>query len=190
VKKIPTLFIRDSADPRRVTREVTPGCEWVLAGEGVATRKWDGTACLVREGKLYKRMDWDAQKGPAPPQWLHHDFNPEQRSGHGWYPVGDGPEDWMHRLASLAGLADGTYELCGPKIGKNPEAMESYALIAHGYLHVEDAPRDFDGLATFLPHLLAEGIVWHHLDGRMAKIKRRDFGLPWPPRAQKPERAG
>ena len=25
-----------------------------------------------------------------------------------------------------------------------------------------------------------EGIVWHHPDGRMAKIKRRDFGLSWP----------
>lgn len=24
-----------------------------------------------------------------------------------------------------------------------------------------------------------EGLVWHHDDGRMAKIKRRDFGLKW-----------
>ena len=24
-----------------------------------------------------------------------------------------------------------------------------------------------------------EGIVWHHPDGRWAKIKRRDFGLKW-----------
>src|SRR4029077_11262011 len=131
-------------DARKVTREVAPGCEWVLAGEGIATRKWDGTACLVRDGKLYKRMDWDAGKGPAPAVWFHHDDDPNQRSGHGWYPVGDGPEDWMHRLASLAGLADGTYELCGPKVGKNPERMEQYALIAHGDMKIINAPRDFD----------------------------------------------
>ncbi len=29
----------------------------VLDGEGIATRKWDGTACLVRDGILYKRYD-------------------------------------------------------------------------------------------------------------------------------------
>jgi hypothetical protein len=34
---------------------------------------------------------------------------------------------------------------------------------------------DFFGLEEI------EGIVWHHQDGRMAKIKRRDFGYPWPP---------
>lgn len=180
MRKIPTLFVRDEQNKARVTREATPGCEWVLAGEGVATRKWDGTACLVRAGKLYRRMDWDAQKGDAPPAWFHHDDNPGQRSGHGWYPVGDGPEDWMHRLAPLDGLADGTYELCGPKVGKNPEKMESYALIAHGHIHIDDAPRQYEALASFLLSLSAEGIVWHHPDGRMAKIKRRDFGYRWP----------
>jgi hypothetical protein len=25
-----------------------------------------------------------------------------------------------------------------------------------------------------------EGVVWYHEDGRMVKIKRRDFGLKWP----------
>ena len=30
-----------------------------------------------------------------------------------------------------------------------------------------------------------EGIVWHHPDGRMAKIKARDFGIQWPPKKVK-----
>jgi len=39
MRKIPTLFGRDwDTDPRYVTREVAPGCEWVINGEGRATR--------------------------------------------------------------------------------------------------------------------------------------------------------
>ena len=40
MKKMPTLFIREFAPNGgilRVTEEVTPGCEWVLNGEGVPT---------------------------------------------------------------------------------------------------------------------------------------------------------
>lgn len=62
MKKIPSIFMRDfKGDPSRVTREQNPECAWVFAGEGVATRKYDGTACMVRAGILYKR--YDAKKG-------------------------------------------------------------------------------------------------------------------------------
>jgi hypothetical protein len=46
---MPCLFVRDFTDKRnpKISTDVTPGCEWVMAGEGVATRKYDGTACLV-----------------------------------------------------------------------------------------------------------------------------------------------
>lgn len=38
-----------------------------------------------------------------------------------------------------------------------------------------EVPRDFDGLMTWLlAHPEFEGIVWHHPDGRMAKLKHRD----------------
>ena len=43
MQKIPTVFQRDPSNPKHVLPEVTPGCEWVLAGEGVPTRKYDGT---------------------------------------------------------------------------------------------------------------------------------------------------
>ena len=42
---------------------------------------------------------------------------------------------------------------------------------------VLDAPRDFDGLRIWLHGHPYEGIVWHHPDGRMVKIKGKDFGL-------------
>lgn len=180
MKKIDTLFLRDTENPRLVTQVVNPSCQWVLDGEGTPTVKWDGSACLIREGRLYKRMEWDGQKGAAPAQWLHHDFDPAQRSGHGWWPVGDGPEDWMHRKAIATGLPDGTYELIGPKLGKNPEGVTDYMLVKHGDVRCPDAPRTFEGLRAFFEENVMEGLVWHHPDGRMAKIKTRDFGLRWP----------
>lgn len=188
MKKIATLFLRDSKG--RCYDEVNPGCEWVLAGEGHPTCKLDGTACLVRDGRLYKRSEWPEGRGrPASDSWLHHDFDPTVRHGHGWLPVGEGPEDWMHRKAwnrSVPGiekqpLRDGTCELIGPCIGKNPErcADGEFILLPHGE-HVAECERTFEGIRAFLTEHRMEGIVWWHNDGRMVKIKRRDYGIPWP----------
>jgi hypothetical protein len=44
MRKIITLFQRNYESDRLVRDEVVPGAEWVLAGEGVATRKFDGTS--------------------------------------------------------------------------------------------------------------------------------------------------
>ena len=35
----------------------------------------------------------------------------------------------------------------------------------------------FDGIRDYLRAHDMEGVVWHHPDGRMAKIKARDFGI-------------
>ena len=42
MKKIISLYQRNYNGDRQVRDEVVPGAEWVIAGEGVATRKWDG----------------------------------------------------------------------------------------------------------------------------------------------------
>lgn len=180
MQKIPTMFVRDPANPKLVTREVYPGCEWVLAGEGVATEKWDGTACLVKNGQLYKRHELAEGKG-ALVGWIHWDFDPAKTHGHGWLPVREGPEDRWHREAWLAKeYADGTYELVGPRVGRNPHGVEETTLWRHGSHAFDRVPRDFDGLEAFLRNYPCEGIVFHHHDGRMAKIKSRDFGIKWP----------
>src|SRR5260221_10739942 len=87
MKKIPSLFKGDYEGTRLVYDEVAPGAEWVIAGEGMATRKIDGTSCLMRGGKLFKR--YDARAGKAPPSG----FEPAQEeadpvTGHwpGWLP--------------------------------------------------------------------------------------------------------
>lgn len=183
MKKIISLFRRDYNGTRQVYNEVTPGAEWVIAGEGVATEKIDGTCCMVRDGKLYKR--YDAKNGKVPPQNFEPaQPDPDQVTGHwpGWVPVGDGPKDAWHREAwSDRGLSDGTYELVGPKIQGNPYKMSAHLLILHGdVMFAPDIPRDFESIKRFLAEYECEGIVWHRGNGDMVKIKSKDFGLQWP----------
>lgn len=178
MEKIISLFQRNYDSDRLVRDELVPGAEWVVAGEGVATRKWDGTSCRVLNGELWKR--YDAKAGKQPPQGFEPAQEPDPRTGHwpGWIRVGDGPEDRWHREGWSAGQRwnDGTYELVGPKVQGNPERFEYHALIRHGF-DILDAPRDFVSLRAYLDGLDIEGIVWHHPDGRMVKIKTKDFGL-------------
>ena len=174
MQKVPSLFKRDYEGTKKVYDEVVEGSEWVLAGEGTATRKWDGTSCRIRGGFLYRRHR--VKEGKAvPPGWIHWDDDPAQQSGHGWVPVGDGSADQYHREVDISGLDDGTYELCGPSIQKNPEGFENYALVRHGKLTLVSCPRTFKGLQGFLNGRGIEGVVWHHPDGRMVKIKAKDF---------------
>lgn len=180
MQKIPTLFVREEGG-RFVTEEVTPDCEWVLDGEGEASVKWDGTACLIKNGVFYKRHVHKVEKGDPPDGWLHWSFDLEQKSGHGWLPVGDGPEDKWHREAWESHpkylSADGTYELVGPKVQKNAECCVSHRLWKHGADLRLDAPRTFHELKEWFRGRDMEGLVWRHPDGRMAKIKKRDFGM-------------
>ncbi len=192
MKKIPTLFVRDyTKQPALVTPEVTPGCEWVIHGEGIATYKYDGTCCMVRDGKLYKRFDAkrftvDKKTGKRNEynRKTPDGFEPAQEvdeiTGHqpGWVPVSDTfPADQWHREAweRQAFLPDGTYELCGPKIGTNRERCEYHELFPHGEHVIPLTPRTFDELRDFLSGEDFEGIVFHHPDGRMCKIKGKDF---------------
>jgi len=184
MKKIPTIFERDwNGDRSLVTREPNPLCDWVFSGEGFPTRKIDGTSCLIRDGKLYRRRELKSgQKEPSGFELADHDN--ETGKTVGWIPISDVPEDKYHREA-FARLGpvydDGTYELVGPNIQGNPECMAYNQLIAHSSLGIQGGPsRDFDGIKIWLSGQDIEGVVFHHLDGRMAKIKLRDFGLKRP----------
>lgn len=185
MKKVPTLFVRDFDQPRApITREYHPDVGWVLAGEGIATRKYDGTACLVHHQRLYKRLTLKAEQS-VPPTFLTADYDWETGKTVGWVLVSDtAKEDRWYREAlaeyPLSSLVHGcTYELIGPKINGNPERTDLHELIAHDAAEqYTDVPMDFDDLREWLNGKDIEGIVWHHLDGvRMAKIKLADFGL-------------
>ena len=188
MQKIISLFKRDYEGTRLVYDEIVPGAEWVVAGEGIATIKWDGTSCLVRDGALYRR--YDAKHGKTPPPLFEPaQPTPDAQTGHwpGWLPVGDAPADKWHRLAWAYYqdiqhiLVPGTYELVGPGVQGNPYELRKNRLCRHGADELPDAPRTFDAIRVYFAENPAyEGIVWHHPDGRMVKAKRKDFGLKWP----------
>jgi len=194
MKKIISLFCRNHDGDKLVRNEVSPGAEWVIAGEGVATHKYDGTCCLVRGGKLYKR--YEAKQVGARPFPIEFEpcgeIDPVTGRQQGWVPVGNGPEDRWHREAFALELkwngshfekrdswANGTYELIGPKVQGNPERYAWHQLVPHSYAIFIAFPRTYDEIkAAFSDRLWgAEGVVWHHPDGRMVKIKVKDFGL-------------
>jgi hypothetical protein len=180
MRKIPTLFVRDFTEPsngRYVTEEVTPGCEWVLAGEGVPTRKYDGTCTYFDGERWWARREVKQGKTP-PPNWVPLEADTTTGKTVGWEPMAQSAFAKYHAEA-LADMPDeitpGTYELIGPKVNGNPEQLHHHWLMSHADATVLDAPRDFEGLAKHLADFEHEGIVWHHPDGRMAKIKVRDF---------------
>lgn len=185
MKKIISLFQRNYDGDRLVRDEIVPGAEWVAAGEGVATRKWDGTCCLIKGAQIYKR--YDAKHGKTPPPGFIPAQEPDPVTGHhpGWLKCDPAkPEDkwhfeglkhWLENTQNYV-MADKTFELCGPRINGNPEKLERHTLIPHG-MEKLDAPRTFSSLKLWLEHQSIEGVVWHHPDGRMVKIKRKDFGF-------------
>lgn len=180
MKKIPTLFVRDKVNRALVTSEVNPEAQWVIDGEGVATRKYDGT-CVMYDGD-----QWWARREVKPGKATPDGYVPvstDEVTGKvvGWEPAPQSPF-WKFMLEAGNAEADpiqpGTYELCGPKVNGNPEGLNIHHLISHAQAVEVAAPRTYDGLAVFMADFPHEGVVWHHLDGRMAKLKRRDFGGP------------
>lgn len=180
MKKIASLFMRNYDGDRQVRNEVVPGSEWVMAGEGIATRKWDGMAIRIKDGVYYKR--YDAKVGRTPPP----DFepaqpapDPETKHWPGWVPL-VGRE--LSRVLVVSQFEkDGTYEFCGPTVGTrhgaNPENLEVHILVEHGADFLINCPTTFDELKEYLSKHNIEGVVWEHPDGRRVKIKAMDFGI-------------
>lgn len=210
MKKLPCVFQRDfvprekgQGSEAKLKSDFTPGLERVMA-EGIATVKFDGTACAMRECEiaaviawvplrlrsmnlLYKR--YDAKHGKLPPVGGIPCDEPDKKTGHWphWVPVGDGPEDKWTREAYLrlrGPLLVGTYELCGPHFQTNPHHFMEDEFIKHGSLEIDrdKFERTFDGMRAFLSGAPIEGLVFW-LDGEpRAKIRRKDFDFDWPPK--------
>jgi len=183
MQKIPTIFDRDWEGNRGVIDKPIPECEWVFKGEGVATEKVDGTNIKVRIEDEKIVHVWK-RKNPSKEQ--------KKQGIEPWYVDADrdDPQDkHIFRAVDNENVSmffDGEYscEAYGGKIQGNPLGVEPglyfFTLVPRILV---DIPRDFEGLGTCLQSLdsmispghLAEGIVFRHPDGRMAKIKRKDF---------------
>lgn len=195
MKKIPTIFERDrEGDRSRVLNVPHPEYLWVFNGEGVPSRKLDGMCCMIRDGKLYKRREIKGSKvSPIaaeferPEGFELADFDKETGKIVGWMPVRDGPDDQYFREAFGEGAQpNGTYELIGKKVqgGAEKDLWEKFdpphMLVAHNdpsLILQESFPRTYDGIKGYFAGKDIEGVVFQHPDGRLAKIKLRDFGL-------------
>lgn len=196
MKKIPTLFLRkfdDKGNIIRITDEVTPGFEWVLMGDGVATVKYDGACCAIINGRFYKR--YDAKSGKKPPAGaIPCQPDPDPITGHWphWLPVSfqDPSDKWfvaafernlkigLNTIGDI--LPDGTYEAIGKHFQGNPYNMYYDCLIPHGCKRILDFPIEFEEIRGYLSCHNIEGVVFWLGGQPRCKIKRSDFGFPWP----------
>lgn len=183
MEKIPTLFRR--GPDFRVIDQVKEGCEWVLEGQGMPTEKLDGTnvRITVRSGQIVRV---EKRRNPSKVQ-------KQQGIIDGWYVDADeyGKEDkWILEAARNTDVSEWPddehpCEALGPKIQGNPLGLEKHVCLPFNTKAptYSEAPRNYQDLRDFLGRLeslyspghLAEGIVFHHPDGRRAKIKRKDF---------------
>lgn len=197
MNKIPTLFVRDRVS-HMVIDQVTVGCEWVMEGLGEATRMYDGTCCMVRGGRLWRRAEirWKPITNALGGQVCHlplkplpegfescSDVDPVTLKSVGWVPVdASNPQDCWHREAKDRFLQEnGCLESLPPQF--LPEADGTYELIgpkiqgnpecavAHSLVKHGSCVLEDELQVWALPRSFATGVV------AMAKIKGRDFGI-------------
>lgn len=175
MKKIPTLFKRDPDNRSRVLPELA-----VQLPEGAyATLKLDGMAVMCDGTSWWKRREVKPDK-PIPAGFLEAAYDEVTGKRQGWVPIGDGPEDqWLSALVLGRAPRAATYEAIGPHFQGNPHGYEQDLLVEHGIVPVR-VPTDFEGLHLALGFFNGEGVVWWADGEPVAKIKRRDFGYPWP----------
>lgn len=183
MEKIPTIFER--GDNFKVTDKVKEGCEWVFAGEGDPTEKLDGTnvRLTIRSGKCVRL---EKRRNPSKIQKSVGIID-------GWYVDADefSPEDkWIYEAMKNTDVkhwTDGEHscEALGPKIQGNGLKLTKHLCVPFNIEipKYHDIPLSYSGMKEYLANLesiyspdnFAEGIVFHHPDGRRAKIKRKDF---------------
>ena len=185
MRKMKSLFERQFENHRIVKclNKVQEGCEWVLNGEGYATEKLDGTCCLIKDNKIYRRFDY--KKGRIlPKNAIPCQQEPDPITGHfpHWVLCEEAnPADKYHIEAfnKQKPLEDGTYELIGLHFQSNPYKLNEDILEKHGQRILKNVPRDYEGIKEYLKNNFIEGIVFYGEGGKMCKIKRSDFGFEW-----------
>ena len=185
MRKMKSLFERQFENHKIVKclNKVQEGCEWVLNGEGYATEKLDGTCCLIKDNKIYRRFDY--KKGRIlPKNAIPCQQEPDPITGHfpHWVLCEEAnPADKYHIEAfnKQKPLEDGTYELIGLHFQSNPYKLNEDVLEKHGQRILKNVPRDYEGIKEYLKNNFIEGIVFYGEGGKMCKIKRSDFGFEW-----------
>lgn len=195
VKDFPKLhspFIRKEINgDYLVTPEIDPDYKWVFEDDGVlATDKIDGTnVCLrIREGKIIQVFNRLNEKfifqTNHQTRWEGACLEGLARAiQKGWL------KDWHN--------GDFYAELIGEIINGNRHQIDGHLLVPFEYLKKcfwkswiqNKYPKTYESISAWfkdglislfnqkmkLPEIMAEGIVFYHPDGRMAKLRRDMF---------------
>jgi hypothetical protein len=181
MRKIPTVYVRDEQDRAHVTNQPNPVCSWVFRGEGTPTRKYNGTCTMLdTSGRWWARREVRLGKA-VPPCYLPIATDPITGKTVGWEPIEQSGFVKAFRAVDKVPTVPGTYELCGPKVNGNPEKLARHMLISHADAEVLTLNKTVPCLTA--PERIVravaawgwEGIVWHHMNGQMAKLKVRDL---------------
>lgn len=191
MKKIPTLFERVFENHKPV--RILPIVESDIAEKlplSVPTVKIDGSCCSILNGEFYKR--YDCKKGrSAPSNGIPCQEFPDPITGHWpfWVPVDfeSNSDKWFvaaydyHFNFLHEELKDGTYEAYGMHFNGNPYMLANDNLMLHGKMKVIDLyDFSFESIRQWLYSHNEEGIVFWYENQPLCKIKRTDFGFPWP----------
>lgn len=190
MEKIPTLFLRNPENMKLVTREVNPEAAWVLEGHAyvIPTRKRDGTnvRVTVQNGKcirVEKRRNPTREEKANGAEPGYVDVHREDAQDKHIFAASDATDfslwpDGKHPCEALGPKIQGGVESDKPRLypfSFRPERLFDFPIVV-----------TFDSIRSYLATHEIEGIVWHDRmsegvsSQKMAKIKRRDFGLPWP----------
>lgn len=206
MQKIPTLFKKKYNDNGKYLGVIP---EWNVELDPnklyAVTVKWDGTACAIIDGELYKRYDMKPGKNIPNGAIMCQPYDKDAKHNPCWVKCDrDNPSDKWHWRAFDKGAAcefpygqcslpfnDGTYELIGRHIQNNPYGMIDDKLIPHGQLPtnffmINLISVDFEYFKDIVyRHFCNEGIVIWEYDNNsnpvrpVAKLRRKDFGYKW-----------
>jgi hypothetical protein len=189
LEKIPTLFLRNPERMQLVTREVNPEAAWVFAVEVVPTVKRDGTNVRVTilNGKC---IALEKRRNPT-----REEKATGAEPGYVLASIDDSADKHIFAAVDATDFSawpEGQWsaEALGPKIqGGVESSVPMLYPFSFRPIHLLDFPAvvTFESIRDYLEIHPIEGIVWHDpMLHRMAKIKRRDFGLEWPVKKGKP----
>lgn len=186
MRKILTIFDRNWKTDRKINTKLIVDFDFENA---IATEKLDGTnirvtvrnGIVVRSEKRRNPSKIQKQKGIVDPWYVDID----EYSSH---------DKWMVdavKNTDFSSVPDGEWsaEAIGKNIQGNPLNLENNQIFIFSLpswrdkIQLHDAPHSFLELKDYFNtkksiignDCLMEGIVWHHPNGRMVKIKRKDF---------------
>ena len=186
--KLQSPFVR-KGEKYILSDEINPELAWVFEDGVKAVDKIDGTNICIRlqDGQIV-----ELQNRSTPKKLLH-------KKQTGWERMCiEGLLNAIER-GWLSEYPDGEYygELIGPKINGNRHGMTENLFVPFAYLQekcawrsweMNEYPKDFSSISEWfktlpslfnlrlgLPQIEAEGLVFTHPDGRMAKLRRDMF---------------